>query len=59
MATVSYIEAINQALKEEMRRDERVVIWGEDLISMNGVFGLTRAQANRRVYECWFQSVRF
>ena len=42
MATVNYIEAINQALKEEMRRDERVVIWGEDLISMNGVFGQTR-----------------
>ncbi len=42
MAKVNYIEAINQALKEEMRRDERVVIWGEDLISMNNVFGQTR-----------------
>jgi len=42
MAVVTYIEAVNQALKEEMRRDERVVLWGEDLISMNGVFGQTR-----------------
>jgi len=42
MAVINYIEAINQALKEEMRRDERVVIWGEDLISMNDVFGQTR-----------------
>ncbi|TLM99608.1 alpha-ketoacid dehydrogenase subunit beta, partial [bacterium] len=42
MAVITYIEAINQALREEMRRDERVVIWGEDLISMNGVFGQTK-----------------
>jgi len=42
MAEISYVDAINQALKEEMRRDERVVIWGEDMISMNGVHGQTR-----------------
>lgn len=41
MAVLSYIEALNQAFKEEMRRDERVVMWGEDLISMNGVQGQT------------------
>lgn len=28
---VTYAEAINQALKEEMRRDERVILWGEDM----------------------------
>lgn len=42
MAVLSYIEALNQAFKEEMRRDEKVVMWGEDLISMNGVMGQTR-----------------
>ena len=42
MAVMNYVGAINQALKEEMRRDERVVIWGEDQISMNGVHGQTR-----------------
>ncbi len=42
MAVITYVEAVNQALKEEMRRDERVVIWGEDMISMNGVHGQTR-----------------
>ena len=42
MSVLSYVGAINQALKEEMRRDERVVIWGEDMISMNGVHGQTR-----------------
>jgi pyruvate/2-oxoglutarate/acetoin dehydrogenase E1 component len=41
MAVLTYIEALNQALIEEMRRDERVVMWGEDLISMNGVYGFT------------------
>ena len=42
MAVINYIEAINQALKEEMRRDDRVVIWGEDMVSMSGVHGQTR-----------------
>ena len=42
MAVMNYVGAINQALKEEMRRDERVVIWGEDQISMNGVHGQMR-----------------
>jgi len=41
MAVTTYVEALNEALKEEMRRDERVVMWGEDLISMNGVYGFT------------------
>jgi len=39
---MNYVGAINQALKEEMRRDDSVVIWGEDQISMNGVHGQTR-----------------
>jgi len=42
MAVMNYVGAINQALKEEMRRDDSVVIWGEDQISMNGVHGQTR-----------------
>jgi pyruvate dehydrogenase E1 component beta subunit len=41
MAILTYIEAENQAFLEEMRRDERVVMWGEDLISMNGLYGHT------------------
>ena len=31
-------EALNAAFKEEMRRDERVVMWGEDLITMGSFF---------------------
>jgi len=33
---LNYIDAINTAYKEEMRRDERVVMFGEDVISMEG-----------------------
>jgi len=42
MAEMRYIEALNQAFREEMRRDEKVVIWGEDVVSMNDVHGQTR-----------------
>ena len=41
MAIITYGEALNQAFREEMRRDERVVMWGEDLISHDGVMGHT------------------
>jgi len=34
--TVFLRDALNQAFKEEMRRDRDVVMWGEDLIAMGG-----------------------
>lgn len=42
MPKLSYREAINQALAEEMRRDERVVIFGEDVAEYEGSFKVTR-----------------
>jgi pyruvate dehydrogenase E1 component beta subunit len=39
---VSYSRAINQALAEEMRRDDRVWLIGQDIGRMGGVFGVTR-----------------
>ncbi len=41
MAEVRYIDAINQALHEEMARDERVLVMGEDVGRKGGVFGAT------------------
>jgi pyruvate/2-oxoglutarate/acetoin dehydrogenase E1 component len=41
-ATINYAAAINQALAEEMRRDERVWMMGQDIGRMGGVFGVTR-----------------
>ena len=36
-----YREALNQALREEMRRDERVLLMGEDIGVFNGAFKVT------------------
>jgi len=40
--TINYAWAINRALAEEMRRDDRVWIMGQDVGRMGGVFGVTR-----------------
>src|SRR5437016_4679332 len=42
MALSTYIEAITTGLAEEMRRDERVFIIGEDVGVMGGVFKATK-----------------
>lgn len=39
---VTYLEAIREALAEEMRRDERVFVIGEDVGAYGGAFGATR-----------------
>jgi 2-oxoisovalerate dehydrogenase E1 component beta subunit len=44
---VSMVEAINAALMEEMARDERVVVLGEDVGAKGGVFGATKGLIDR------------
>lgn len=41
MKTISFAEALNQALKEEMRRNPLVFAIGEDIGRMGGLFGVT------------------
>ncbi|GGF08501.1 2-oxoisovalerate dehydrogenase subunit beta [Halobacillus andaensis] len=41
MAVISYIQAVTQALKEEMQRDEKVFVLGEDVGKRGGVFRAT------------------
>jgi pyruvate dehydrogenase E1 component beta subunit len=41
MAQMRYREALGQALREEMRRDERVVLMGEDIGVFGGAFKVT------------------
>ena len=41
MAEVTYLEAIRQGLREEMRRDENVFILGEDVGAYGGAFKVT------------------
>lgn len=42
MRNVTYIEAITEAMVEEMRRDERVFVLGEDVAIYGGVFKATK-----------------
>jgi pyruvate dehydrogenase E1 component beta subunit len=42
MALMTYRDALNLALKEEMRRDPSVVLWGEDVALYEGSFKVTR-----------------
>ncbi len=46
MTVMSYIEAINRAMKEEMRRDDDVFLLGEDVGKRGGVF-----RASEGLYE--------
>jgi len=39
---ITYVQALNEALREEMRRDERVFLMGEDIGIIGGVFKVTQ-----------------
>jgi pyruvate/2-oxoglutarate/acetoin dehydrogenase E1 component len=41
MPTIRYREALNQALREELQRDERVFLMGEDIGVFNGAYKVT------------------
>jgi pyruvate/2-oxoglutarate/acetoin dehydrogenase E1 component len=50
MKEITYLQAINEALIEEMERDERVFVMGEDVAvgyGGGGVFGVTRGLAEK------------
>jgi len=42
MGVISYIEAVTHAIREEMERDERVFVLGEDVGKKGGVFKATQ-----------------
>ncbi len=41
MAVMNFVEAVRETLRQEMRRDERVWVVGEDVGKKGGVFGAT------------------
>ncbi|MFQ5848486.1 MAG: pyruvate dehydrogenase complex E1 component subunit beta [Candidatus Methylomirabilales bacterium] len=41
MPMITYREALNQGLREEMARDERVLVFGEDVVAYGGAYGVT------------------
>jgi len=47
MAVITYLEAIRQALFEEMARDERVFLMGEDIGAYGGAFKVTEGLIER------------
>jgi len=55
MGKLSYRDALNQALREEMQRDEAVVLFGEDVALYEGSFkvtkGLLREFGEERVFD--------
>ena len=44
---LSYPEALNEALEQEMLRDERVFLMGEDVGSTGGIFGVSKGLMDR------------
>jgi pyruvate dehydrogenase E1 component beta subunit len=42
MRTIAYRDALREAIREEMRRDERVYILGEDIAGYGGTYSVTK-----------------
>lgn len=42
MSVKSYVKALKDVIAEEMRRDEKVFVMGEDVEVLGGIFGVTR-----------------
>ena len=45
--TLTFSQAIREALREEMERDERVFVWGEDVAVYGGIYGATAGLLER------------
>lgn len=55
MANLTLLQAVNDALKTEMKRDDRVVIFGEDVGKLGGVFrateGIQKEFGDKRCFD--------
>jgi pyruvate dehydrogenase E1 component subunit beta len=55
MPTITYREALNQALSEEMERDDRVMLMGEEVAEYNGAYkvseGLLKKFGPKRIID--------
>ena len=51
MRKIAYIDALNEALHEEMEEDDRVFLIGEDIGPFGGVFGVTRGLYEKYGFE--------
>src|SRR2546426_8773044 len=56
MSVITYSKAINQALAEEMERDENVILYGQDVAVWGGIFKVTEGLLERFGPERVFDS---
>lgn len=56
MANITYSQAINQALAEELARDENVIVYGQDVAVWGGIFKVTQGLYERFGPERVFDS---
>lgn len=47
MREISYLDAIKEAMQDELKRDESVILLGEDIGKHGGAFGVTRGLFDR------------
>src|SRR2546425_5282520 len=47
MAVITYSKAINQALAEELERDDNVILYGQDVAVWGGIFRVTEGLRQR------------
>jgi 2-oxoisovalerate dehydrogenase E1 component len=50
---VTYVEAVHQALREELERDPHLLLMGQDIAAFEGAFRVTRG-----MYERWPERIR-
>jgi pyruvate/2-oxoglutarate/acetoin dehydrogenase E1 component len=51
MREITYVNALNEALHEEMERDKNVILIGEDIGPYGGVFGVTKGLYQKYGFE--------
>ena len=39
---ITYLQAVAAALREEMQRDDKIIMFGEDIAEFGNIFGVTR-----------------
>ncbi|PJA32055.1 MAG: alpha-ketoacid dehydrogenase subunit beta, partial [Zetaproteobacteria bacterium CG_4_9_14_3_um_filter_53_7] len=47
MSKITYREALNQAMVEEMRRDDRVFLMGEEVAEYNGAYKVSQGMLEK------------
>jgi pyruvate dehydrogenase E1 component beta subunit len=56
MPTLTYREALNEALSEEMERDERVMLMGEEVSEYNGAYKVSKGLLSKFGCGPWSSS---